>query len=66
MDKPKRRNVTLILPLDLVEWLDREAKAERRSRAQHLAYIIEHIKTYGWYSTREIKREEGKDHGKNE
>jgi len=57
-----KRNVTLVLPVQVIEWLDREAKRERRSRAQQLAYMLEHIMTYGWYSTREIKKE-GKNNG---
>ena len=50
---PTKRNVTLVLPADLVEWLDREAKANRRSRAQHLAWLLEQMKI-------KKEREEGK------
>ena len=39
--------VTLRLPPDLVEWLDQEAKANLRSRNQHIIWLLKQAKERG-------------------
>jgi len=44
MPKPKTQNLTVRFPVDLLRWLTKEAQDNRRSRSEHLIWIIEQTK----------------------
>lgn len=45
MNKP----MTVHLPAELIEWLDREAKRQMRSRTKQLEYILMQCAQFGGY-----------------
>ena len=52
------KHISLHLPSDLVDWLDREAKKEMRSRSKQLEYILLRCAMFGGYVSSKERSEE--------